>query len=190
MSQDLLKKAEAVIKELDQLIMDEKIFLLHDYYPFMMDENDIKEVEEMIEAGKNDKWDEYIQEQRKKRESEQIEENRKQLEEFRREQERKKKEQNQVRKKKIIYKKLCKPVDYVYSEEEKKKILEQYDKLLDKRKSQLKPGSTVSMMGSGFMNRTRNELFEKEMYYKMEEAVLNNFIWIKSNSRWSRSFIE
>lgn len=193
MSQDLLKKAEAVIEELDQLVMDEKIFLLHDYYPFMMDEDDIKDVEEMIKAGKNDKWEEYIQEQKRKRELERIEENRKQLEEFKRERERKQKnqEKNQVvEKKKIIYKKLDKPEDYVYSEEEKKKILEHYDKLLKKRRAQLKPGSSVSMIGYGFMNRTRKELLDKNMYRKMDEAILNGFIWIKNHSGWSHSYVK
>ena len=183
--QDLLNRAEKVIDELNQLIEDEKIFLLHDYYPFMMDENDIKDVEEMIEVGQNDRWDEYVEEQKQKRELERIRENRKKYEKLKlaiKEEKDKKPER-----KKVAYKSLNKPMDYVYSEEEKNKILQQYDSLLKKRISQLQPGSTASMFGHGLMHQAKRELFNKNMYRKMEEAILNNFVWVKNYSGWSRS---
>ncbi len=175
MKSDLEERAENILKELDQLIMDRKVFLLHDYYSFMMTEDDIHDVEEIVEAGKNSRWKEYVEKKNRIRE---LEENRRKQQEFELLKLKRENTPKPVAKKKAKYKQLSKPFDYAYDEDEKKSIIEQYDKLLEEKISKLTPGSTANLMGHGLMVRTRNHLVKNNMIRKMEECVLNKSILI------------
>ena len=176
MKSDLEKRAESILKELDQLIVDRKVFLLHDYYSFMMTEDDIKLVEKMVKAGRNNQWEEYVEKENRTRK---LEETRRKQQEFELLKLKRENTPKPIVKKKPKYKQLSKPFDYVYDENEKKSIIEQYNKLLEEKISKLTPGSTANLIGQSIMVQTRNHLVKNNMIRKMEECVLNESILSK-----------